>query len=81
MEITRTVKPAAARSDVKMWHCNGCGVVHMSVGKKLLNLEREEVAGIMEAIVDLHAAEWPFSLVELIADAKIPVLDSGETIH
>ncbi|MBK7392752.1 MAG: hypothetical protein IPI64_05535 [Chloracidobacterium sp.] len=58
MEITRTARPAGNMADVKIWHCGGCGVVHMSVKDKVLNFDREEFAMFTEAVVDINYSGW-----------------------
>lgn len=59
MEITRTAKPVRNMANVTAWHCRGCGVVHMSVGKMVLNFTREEFSGFTEAVVDINYSDWP----------------------
>lgn len=62
-------------ADVTVWHCGGCGVVHMSVGKMVLNFTRDEFANFTEAIVDINYSGWPVpgdSIIDLIEhDAEI----------
>jgi hypothetical protein len=79
MQIMRTARPAKERADVKMWHCGGCGVVHMSVGKMVLNLGREEFAELTEAVLDLSTSGWldgkrSYSIIDLVAS-------DGDTVH
>lgn len=59
MEITRTAKPVRNMQNVTVWHCRGCGVVHMSVGKMVLNFNRQEFADFTEAVVDINYSGWP----------------------
>jgi hypothetical protein len=59
MDITRTAKPARNMENVNVWHCRGCGVVHMSVGKMVLNFTRNEFADFTEAVVDINYSGWP----------------------
>ena len=58
MEITRSVKPVQDMANVTVWHCRGCGVVHMSVGKMVLNFTRDEFANFTEAVVDINYCGW-----------------------
>ena len=58
MEITRKVRPAKNMADVKIWHCGGCGVVHMSIKDMVLNFNREEFATFTEAVVDINYSGW-----------------------
>lgn len=58
MEITRTARPARQMADVKIWHCSGCGVVHMSVKDMILNFNREEFATFTGAVVDINYSGW-----------------------
>ena len=83
MEITRTAKPRNMAS-VTVWHCAGCGVVHMSVGQMVLNFTRDEFANFTEAVVDINYSGWAavsgeHSIIELA------VLDAGnngvEAVH
>lgn len=77
MQITRTAKPAREIADVKLWHCRGCGVVHMSVGKAVLNFDRKEFADFAQAVVDINYSGWPlvetsiFDLLEHDADSYL----------
>lgn len=69
MEITRTAKPVRKMANVTVWHCSGCGVVHMSVGKMMVNFTREEFCGFTEAVVDINYSAWPVrdgSVLDLI---------------
>ena len=72
MEITRTARPERKKADVKLWLCGGCDVVHMSVGKAVLNFDRREFSEFANAISDLSSAEWArsgeaFSIIDLVA--------------
>lgn len=58
MEIKRTVRPVRQMADIKIWHCGGCGVVHMSVKDMILNFDREEFAAFTEAVVDINYSGW-----------------------
>jgi len=58
MEITRTAKPAKRTADLDVWHCPGCGVVHMSMGKTVMNFSREEFAKFVGSVVDIHYTGW-----------------------
>ncbi len=58
MEITRTARPAGNMADVKIWHCDGCGVVHMSVKDMVLNFDREEFVTFTQAVVDINYSGW-----------------------
>ena len=47
-------------------------MVHMSVGKMVLNLGREEFAELTEAVVDLSTSGWldgerSYSIIDLVA--------------
>ncbi|MBK8466460.1 MAG: hypothetical protein IPL32_11570 [Chloracidobacterium sp.] len=69
MEIIRSAKPTKEMTDVKLWHCVGCGVVHMSVKNMVLNFPREEFAAFTESVVEINYSGWetpnPFSLIDL----------------
>ncbi len=58
MDIVRTAKPKREFTDVKIWHCRGCGVAHMSVKGMVLNFSREEFAAFTEAVVDINYSGW-----------------------
>lgn len=79
MDITQTATADPRLSDVKLWHCRGCGVVHMSVGGRVMNFHRQEFAAFAEAVVEaqysIGAAE-PF-MPELFAERHASI----ETIH
>ena len=72
MEITRSARPARKQADVKLWICGGCDVVHMSVGKTVLNFDRREFTDFANAVTDINSAEWvndgkAFSILDLVA--------------
>lgn len=69
MEITRRVRPARNMADVKIWHCSGCGVVHMSVKDMILNFGREEFPAFTEAVVDINYSGW---------NSEHSIIDLGE---
>lgn len=77
MQITRTAKPARKMANVRIWHCRGCGVVHMSVGKMVLNFNCDEFADFAEAVVDINYSGWPsretsiFDLIEHDAESYV----------
>ncbi|MEP6945903.1 MAG: hypothetical protein ABJA02_08305 [Acidobacteriota bacterium] len=58
MEITRTAKPARNLANVTVWHCAGCGVMHMSVGKTVVSFTRDEFADFTESVVDIDCSGW-----------------------
>lgn len=58
MEITRTAKPIKKTADLTVWHCSGCGVVHMSVGEMVVSFDRDEFAKFVETAVDIHYTGW-----------------------
>jgi hypothetical protein len=59
VEITRFAKPAREHGQCYLlWHCAGCGVVHMSVGKMVRNFTRDEFANLTEAVVDINYSGW-----------------------
>lgn len=69
MEIIRMAKPNREKADVKLWHCAGCGVVHMGVKGMVLNFSREDFAAFAEAVVDInYCGGWPSSgsVIDLI---------------
>ncbi len=66
MEIIRKAKPAREMADVKIWHCNGCGVVHMSVRDMVLNFTRDEFAVFSEAVVDINYSFWDSAAASVI---------------
>ena len=59
MEITRTAKPVKNSAELDVWHCPGCGVVHMSIGEKVVSFDRDEFAKFVETAVDIHYSGWP----------------------
>lgn len=69
MEITRRTESAKEIADVKLWHCAGCGVVHMSVKDMMLNFSREEFWAFTETVVEINYCGWqkanPSSLIDL----------------
>ena len=72
MEITRTAKPEKKMTDLNVWHCPGCGVVHMEIGKTVLNFSREEFAVFAESVVDIQCSGWSrtgeeHSIIDLIS--------------
>lgn len=72
MQITRMARPKKEMANVKLWSCEGCGVVHMSVGKVLLNFSREEFADFAGAVNDVAVtsklgAGKAYSIIDLIA--------------
>lgn len=82
MQITRTAKPNKEMAEIKLWHCAGCGVVHMSVKGTALNFSREDFAAFTEAVVDInYCAGWhaPGSVIDRVdhdADSYVNV-----TVH
>lgn len=58
MEIMRTARPTRDMADVKIWHCAGCGVVHMSVREMVINFDRDEFSAFTEQAVDIHYSGW-----------------------
>lgn len=72
MQITRMARPIKEKADVRMWHCGGCGVVHMSVGKMVLNFNKQEFSDLADAVADLSVTGWlsdekAFSIIDLVA--------------
>ena len=69
MDITRTARPAKNMANVHLWHCGGCGVVHMSVGKMVLNFTRDDFAHFTDAVVDINYSDWRVpgdSIIDLV---------------
>jgi len=58
MQITRTVKPNGTAKELAVWHCSGCGVVHLSVGGNLLNISQDEFSAFAESIADIQYPLW-----------------------
>jgi hypothetical protein len=58
MEITRTAKPGKKMADLKVWFCEGCAAVHMSIGEAVINFDREEFSKFTESIVDINYTGW-----------------------
>lgn len=58
MEITRTVIPVRETTDLRIWRCIGCGVVHMAVGEMIVNFDRDEFRKFTESVVDTHCCGW-----------------------
>jgi hypothetical protein len=86
MEIARTAKPVREMADVKLWHCCGCGVVHMSVGKMLLNFNHEEFSDFADAVIDISTTGWlhggrEYSIIDLIATEDEAGIHNGNLIH
>lgn len=86
MEITRTANPVRNMADLKLWHCAGCGVVHMSVGKMLLNFNREEFADFTDAVVETSTAGWPqdgraYSIIDLVATEDDADIHKAGLVH
>ena len=46
MELIRSARPLTHNPKVAVWHCPGCEVVHLSLGKKVLDLTGEELADL-----------------------------------
>lgn len=79
MEITRTAKPIKKTADLTVWHCGGCGVVHLSVGDKVVSFDRDEFTKFVETAVDIHYSGWSGqanggSIIDLAAA-------NSETLH
>lgn len=80
MEITRTARPSRRLKNVKMWHCGGCGVVHMSVGKMTMDFTQEEFSNFAETVVDIQYSVWrrrEESIINLIDQPT----DARATVH
>lgn len=80
MEITRTAKAENRLGSVKVWYCGGCGIVHMSVGKTLVNFDREEFSALAEAVTEINCTAWPIaegSVIDLIGSEKY----AGAIVH
>jgi hypothetical protein len=65
-------------AEVNIWHCRGCGVVHMAIGEKVVNFTRAEFAEFAGAVIDINYSGWsdidmPLSLVSAVAES--------ETVH
>lgn len=58
MQITRSARPVRETAGIKLWHCVGCGVVHMSVKDVVLNFSREEFSTFTEAVVVTNYDGW-----------------------
>ncbi len=77
MQITRTAKPVRNVANVHLWYCGGCRVVHMSIGKMVLNFSREEFVDFTDAVVDINYSTWParqhsvFDLIDHDADSYV----------
>ena len=56
MEREMTVNPKSKTSDVKVWHCRGCGVVHLAIGERVVNFRRDEFEAFTQAVVDTNYA-------------------------
>jgi len=59
MEIIRSARPAKEMTGIKIWHCAGCGVVHLAVKEMVLNFSRDDFAAFPEAVIDIHYTGWP----------------------
>lgn len=58
MEITRMAKLSNSSANIAVWQCCGCGVVHMSVGKMVLDFTLEEFTRFTESVVDVNYSGW-----------------------
>lgn len=47
------------RSELNLWFCNGCRVVHLSAGGMRLSFTRAEYAIFTEMVVDTYFSGWP----------------------
>lgn len=83
MRITRTAKPPRKLADVKLWHCTGCAVVHMSVKDMVLNFTREEFSAFSDAVVDIECTSWPVTegRVLLDLDEHDSVFHANAVVH
>ncbi len=68
-------------ADLNVWHCPGCGVVHMSVGKTVVNFTREEFSKFADSVVDIQCSGWyrtgeEHSVIDLISQSR-----DGETVQ
>jgi hypothetical protein len=83
MEITRIAKISSNMANITVWHCGGCGVVHMSVGKMVLDFTREEFANFTESVVDVNYSGWaPVSREHSILDlASVENLEARGSVH
>lgn len=86
MQITRMARPKREMADVKLWPCEGCGVVHMSVGKMLLNFTRDEFAAFTSAVNDVAVTSnlgsaKAYSIIDLIASEEDPGSHDVRFVH
>lgn len=83
MQIVRTVKPGSKTADLKLWHCEGCGVVHMSVGKMMINFDRAEFADFADAVAEVASTPGGdrYSIIDLAAGDDERASPGGNFIH
>ncbi len=55
---SREVEPVD-RSELNLWFCVGCGVVHLTAGGMRLSFNRAEYASFTEMVVDTYYSGWP----------------------
>lgn len=83
MQIVRTAKLERNKKEVSVWHCQGCALVHISVGRMMLNFTQDEFARFTDAVVEINTAGLgraaACSILEL---AMVGYDDAGnETVH
>lgn len=54
MEIIRSARPLTDNLKVAVWHCRGCEVVHLSLGRRVLDLTGEEFADLTAAVAEAN---------------------------
>ena len=86
MEITRTAKPEKKMTDLNVWHCPGRGVVHMEIGKTVLNFSREEFAIFAESVVEIQCSGWvrtgeEHSIIDLISKNRDGEPQQSSVVH
>lgn len=65
MDIIHTATGGQQLSDVKLWHCRGCGVIHLAIGGRVMNFHRSEFSAFADAVIDAQ-----YSLAE--SESHIP---------
>ncbi|MGQ0541562.1 MAG: hypothetical protein ACT4O9_06905 [Blastocatellia bacterium] len=59
MSVTSNELEHVDRSELNLWFCNGCGVVHLTAGGMRLSFTRAEYSVFTEMVVDTYFLGWP----------------------
>lgn len=61
------------RTDLSVWYCNGCEVVHLATDGFRLSFSRSEFAALTRMVVETHYSGWPNENVRSLAADQVDI--------